>query len=424
MLAAVSFKTDPRREALGTLIQEAYDRGDDAEATSLLKVLNKGGGQAKQPNPYVMDKDETRSNKSDGTSVAFVREVVPNKITVQQPTQTQPIQTQVDQAIPQAPALNIRNTELLDPATWFEGASSKEESDKAYAIMSSKKGTLEMENGDVIHNGRILRSGNAQMKESLAPLSPGLTIILKGLTSYIQLTVFDKEWLIKDQKAWGEARIYGGDAPVEELTIDFEVWGDCMELFCSHLVACGWGPIAERFKGHVAVVKKLRKDFGWMVALRHCRLVRQGVMRKTVDKSIGNYTELQEKLLVEAKTTAESYNERHYRTNPYAPGRPKANICPLTNKAKSNATSTSTYTTPTTENRHAYTSNYKGNGKRGKGNGYKGRHDDGRRREDWKRDGRYAGDRYAGDRYIRHRSRSRSPDRRDKSGNPVKGRKA
>ncbi|EGG01199.1 uncharacterized protein MELLADRAFT_92703 [Melampsora larici-populina 98AG31] len=181
--------------------------------------------------------------------------------------------------------------------------------------MSSKKGTLEMANGDVIHNGRILKGGDAQMQESLAPLSP----------------VFNEEWLIADQKAWsarttksdkkesGEARIYGGEEPVEELTIDYEVWGDCIELFCTHLVACGWKPIADKFGGHIAVVKKLRKDFGWMVALRYCKLVRQGVMRETVDKSIGNYAELQEVPLAEAKTTAKSYNERHYKTNPYAP---------------------------------------------------------------------------------------------------------
>jgi hypothetical protein len=297
--------------------------------------------------------------------------------------------------------------------------------------MSSKKGTLEMVNGDVIHNGRILKGGNAQMTQSLTLLSPGLTIILKNLTSYIQLTVFDEEWLVKDQKAWssrttksdkkesGEARIYGGEAPTEELTIDYEVWGDCMELFCTHLVACGWKPIAEKFESHINVVKKLRKDFGWMVALRYCRLVRQGVMRETVDKTIGNYAEVQDTLLAEAKTTAESFNERHFKTNPYAPGRSKANICPLTNKTKSNSAATTSTSTPN-ENRHAFTSSYKGNGKKGRwGGGFKGRHDDGKKRNDWKRD-----DRYSSDRYASQRDRSRSPDRRDKDGNPVKGRKA
>lgn len=92
--------------------------------------------------------------------------------------------------------------EVVDKSSWFKGALTKEESDKAYAIMASKKGSIELANGDVVHNGRILKGGDAQMTKSLAPLSPGLTIILKGLTSYIQLTVFDEEWLIKDQKAW------------------------------------------------------------------------------------------------------------------------------------------------------------------------------------------------------------------------------
>ncbi|EGF99158.1 uncharacterized protein MELLADRAFT_94877 [Melampsora larici-populina 98AG31] len=378
-----------------------------------------------------MDEDDTHSNSSSETSVAFVKEVIPDR----------PVQAPVPRVANPVPLVQTQlqvsdnpSTQPSDESTWFEGALSKDESDKAHAIMASKKGTLEMKNGDIIHNGRILKSGNAQMKESLAPLSPGLTIILKNLSSYIQLTVFDDEWLIKDQKAWssrttksdkkesGEARIYGGEAPVEELTIDFEAWGDCMELFCAHLVSCGWKPVADRFEGHIAVVKKLRKDFGWMVALRYCRLVRQGVMRETVDKSIGNYAELQETLLVEAKTTAEIYNKRHYQTNPYAPGRPKASVCPLTNKPKL-STTTGNSLTPT-ENRHSFTSSYKGNGRKGRGGSFRGRYDDGRKRDDWKRDDRYASDRYASERYTGNRGRSRSPDQRDRNGNPVKGKKA
>ncbi|EGG08079.1 uncharacterized protein MELLADRAFT_85183 [Melampsora larici-populina 98AG31] len=370
---------------------------------------------------------------SDGTLVAFVKEIVP-------PQNSQRVKDPIVQTIAanpplshdvhiQPPAGQNQPTvpgaidEATDVSAWFEGATSKEESDKALAIMSSKKGLLELSNGDVIHNGRILRGGGAQMKQSLAPLSPGLTIILKGLTSYIQLTVFDEEWLVADQKAWssrttksdkkesGEARIYGGEAPVEELTIDYEVWGDCMELFCTHLVACGWRPVATKFEGHIAVVKKLRKDFGWMVALRYCKLVRQGVMRETVDKSVGNYAELQEILLAEAKTTAESYNKRHYKTNPYASGKPKENICPITNKPKNSSGSNQT-TYHAKENRHASSSGYKGNG-RGKGGGYKGRFDDGRKREDC-----------YGDRYASHRDKSRSPDRRDRNGKPVNGKRA
>ncbi|EGG08414.1 uncharacterized protein MELLADRAFT_84569 [Melampsora larici-populina 98AG31] len=426
-----------QRNTLAGLIQDAYKRGDDLEAESLKQILHRDQSRKSNKNPYVMDDNDTELDKSDGTSVAFVREVVP---TVPQrivappvPTEpvSQPILTAADNQPPATHHQPITTTLAANnngKVTWFEGALSKEELDKAYAIMASKKGTLELENGDVIHNGRILKGGDAQMKQSLAPLSPGLTIILKGLTSYIQWTVFDEEWLVADQKAWssrttksdkkesGEARIYGGEAPVEELTIDYEVWGDCMELFCTHLVACGWKPVAKKFESHINVVKKLRKDFGWMVALRYCKLVRQGVMRETVDKSVGNYAELHEVLLAEAKTTAESYNEHHYKTNPYAPGRPKESICPLTNKSKtSSATNQSTYQPK--ENRHASSSNYRGNGK-GKGGGYKGRFDDGRKRTEWKREDRY------GDRYANHLDKSRSPDRRDKNGKPVNGKRA
>ncbi|EGG10676.1 uncharacterized protein MELLADRAFT_93611 [Melampsora larici-populina 98AG31] len=430
--------TESRRKTLGKLIQDAYDCGDDGEANTLLKVLDKISVAEKKDNPYVLDEEGTKTSRSSIPSITFVKQVVP-KQPIPQPMPEVHHQVTKDRTMNQAPSGLAQNstTEVgEDKATWFEGAASKEESDKVLAIMSSKKGTLEMLNGDVIHNGRILKGGNAQMTESLAPLSPGLTIILKGLSSYIQLTVFDKEWLVKDQKAWstrttksdkkesGEARIYGGEAPVEELTIDFEVWSDCMELFCSHLITCGWKPVAERFEGHIAVVKKLRKDFGWMVALRYCRLVRQGVMHETIDKSIGNYAELQETLLIKAKTTAESYNERHYKTNPYAPGKPKSNICPLTNKSKFNLPSATSLSNNVTENRHASTSSYKGNGKGGRGGGnYKGQNDNGRRRNDWRKDDRYASDRYS-ERYAGHRDRGRSPDRRDKHGNPVKGKKA
>lgn len=70
-----------------------------------------------------------------------------------------------------------------------------------------------------------------------------------------------------------------------------------------------------------------------MVALRYCRLVRQGVMRETVDSTVGDCQELQEHLLQlaldKAKSFSESLSNKH---NPYAPGGDKAAICPHTNR--------------------------------------------------------------------------------------------
>lgn len=128
-----------------------------------------------------------------------------------------------------------------------------------------------LSNGDVIHNGRVLRSGPAKMGDTITPLSPHLTLKLKGLKSFIPLPVFNEEFLIRDQMAW---------------SMDFEAWSDCMELMCVHLRDQDWGPVADRFEHHMVIVKQLRKDFGWMVALRYCRLVRQGFVRETNDNSI------------------------------------------------------------------------------------------------------------------------------------------
>ncbi|EGF97563.1 uncharacterized protein MELLADRAFT_84861 [Melampsora larici-populina 98AG31] len=265
---------------------------------------------------------------------------------------------------------------------WFHGSKSEEESNKAKSIMAAKKGSLTLSNGDMIHNGRVFRCGSAKMEDALTPLSPHLTRKLKALKSFIPLPVFDEDFLLKDQKAWSllppksedkvekEKRMYGGEGPVEELTMNFEAWSDCMELFCVHLRAADWEPVAEKFEHYMTIVKKIRKDFGWMVALRYCRLVRQGVMRETIDGSLGNWAELQDHLLTQAKTKAESFNERAYKTNPYAEGGPKASICPYTNQPKPSSLKHVASTTAQSAsnqasqavNRHASTSSYRGNG--------------------------------------------------------------
>lgn len=74
-------------------------------------------------------------------------------------------------------------------------------------------------------------------------------------------------------------RVFSGDSPPDELQMQFEQWLDCMKLFIRYVKDAGWVTMSERFKAHMNVVMELRDDIGWMVALRYCRRVRQGLMR-------------------------------------------------------------------------------------------------------------------------------------------------
>lgn len=299
------------------LIQAAYDRDDDEDANRLAKRLAKEdetNQRTENRNRYMAEEESSKSSDDDADIQAILVEKRP----------------------PRAPSVTVlREAIVPNPIR---------PSDRQPLANTGKEGK-ELSNGDMIHNGRIFKNGPAKMGDAITPLSPHLTLKLKHLKSFIPLPVFDEEFLLKDQMAWSmlppksedkaekEKRLYGGEGPKEELTMDFEAWSDCMELMCVHLRDQDWGPVAERFESHMVIVKQLRKDFGWMVALRYCR-----------------------------------------RTNPYAEGGPKANICPYTNQLKSTKPSSSSTTTPyvhnNTINRHASGSTYRGNGGGRRGRGY------------------------------------------------------
>lgn len=149
----------------------------------------------------------------------------------------------------QAPS--IVHPDLNQDATWFKGTTSLEESAKEKSLWLSGKGTMVLSNGDVIQNGRRFRNGDAQMANALTPLSPSLTLCLKALKSYIPLPVFDETFLLRDQSAWStralkldkkdseESRMYGGDGPIEELTMPYNMWEDSIDLLQLHLIATG-----------------------------------------------------------------------------------------------------------------------------------------------------------------------------------------
>lgn len=224
------------------------------------------------------------------------------------------------------------------------------EEELAKAMLESGKGRMVLANGDVIENGRlILMDESVQMEKGLTQLSPTLQVYLRTFKAYIPLSVFEKIFLIQDHQAWStkkglsEAKIleggagvkvYSGEPPIDELTMQYEQWLDAISLFIKYVRQEGWHTQAKRFEKHRQLVIGLREDIGWMVALRYCRRVRQGVMRSTIDKKICNISKLQTAILDEGKMTCENFNERAYQTNPYAPGGPKDHIDPETGLAK------------------------------------------------------------------------------------------
>lgn len=207
-----------------------------------------------------------------------------------------------------------------------------------------------LSNGDVVENGQILLSSAVkQMGKGLTPLNPVLRIWLKTCNGYIPITLFDVDWLLLEQQAWctrevvSEAKIlaggtkirmYAGAAPPEELEINYATWLDCIILFIKYIRAEGWITLAERLDSHREIVSSLREKWGWMVALRYCQKIQQGVMNKSQDKEIINIGVLQEGILQDAKDLCKKFSEGSLKSNPYAPGGSRAAFCPLTGQLR------------------------------------------------------------------------------------------
>lgn len=240
-----------------------------------------------------------------------------------------------------------------------------DESEQVKVLMASKRGRMVLQNGDVVENGRLLVADTTEeMEKGLPQLSPVLTHWLRTFKSYIPLTVFNKYFLIDDQTEWSRRkapteskiddgssslRVYGGQPPPDELTMQFEEWIDCMNLYIKYVEEAGWQTLAERFMGHMKVVMGLRDDYGWMVALRYCIRIRQGVMRETIDNRIRNFSNLQTAIFEAARIQADAQHERAYRTNPYATGGPLAHMNPASGLVRTSSTSNSkrtNYETP------------------------------------------------------------------------------
>ncbi|EGG13039.1 uncharacterized protein MELLADRAFT_87028 [Melampsora larici-populina 98AG31] len=249
--------------------------------------------------------------------------------------------------------------------------SAEEEAEMVKVLMATKKGRLVLRNGDVVENGRLLVADDSEeMGKGLTQLSPVLTQWLKTFKSYIPLTTFNRYFLADDQTEWSRRkapsesriedgssslRVYGGNPPPEELTMQFEEWIDCMGLFIQYVADAGWTTLSERFDGHRKIVMGIRETYGWMVALRYCVRLRQGVMRETIDNRIKNFSKLQTAILEDAKLAADAYQEKAYRTNPYAPGGVLAHLNPLTGLPRSTLSNASSKKTPTTTSSYRQT---------------------------------------------------------------------
>ncbi|EGF97844.1 uncharacterized protein MELLADRAFT_84192 [Melampsora larici-populina 98AG31] len=219
-----------------------------------------------------------------------------------------------------------------------------DEASRAKAMLESGKGRMILSNGDVIENGRLmLKDKTKQLEKSLPSLSPVLSHYLRTFKAYVPLPVFDKLWLIRDQQAREgteppsesklnksglNLRMYGGDPPMEELTMQYKHWLDCFTLFSRYIQDAGWITLAENLKIHKEIVVELRETNGWMVALRYCKRVREGVMRTDVGGEIVNVSEVQRTILEEVKQVCDNFGERALRSNPYAPGGTKDHLDP------------------------------------------------------------------------------------------------
>ncbi|EGG09748.1 uncharacterized protein MELLADRAFT_95217 [Melampsora larici-populina 98AG31] len=206
-----------------------------------------------------------------------------------------------------------------------------DEAEQVKVLLATRKGRLVLRNGDVVENGRLLVADSSEkMEKGLPQLSP---VLRHWLRTFKSRRKAPSESKVDDGSA--SLRVYGGQPPPDEYTMQFEEWIDGISLFIKYVADAGWITLAERFEGHRRVVMDLRDNFGWMIALRYCILIRQGVMQETIDNRIRNFSTLQSTILEYAKLQADTLQERAYRTNPYALGGPLAHQNPLTGLPKS-----------------------------------------------------------------------------------------
>ncbi|EGG08975.1 uncharacterized protein MELLADRAFT_84299 [Melampsora larici-populina 98AG31] len=196
---------------------------------------------------------------------------------------------------------------------------------KAKAMLESGKGCMVLANGDIIENGRLmLKDKMKQLEKSLPSLSPVLAHYLQTFKAYVPLPVFDKLWLICDQQARE-----GTEPPSEsKLNKGGQTCEYCFTLFSHYILNTGWITLSENLKKHKEIVVELRNTMGWMVALRYCKRVREGVMRTTVGGEIVNVSKVQRTILEEVKLVCDNLGERACQSNPYSPGGTKEHLDP------------------------------------------------------------------------------------------------
>ncbi|EGG03927.1 uncharacterized protein MELLADRAFT_89740 [Melampsora larici-populina 98AG31] len=246
----------------------------------------------------------------------------------------------------QPPTYNTRQEPPNSQQPNLRSQANIEEEEQVKFLMASKRGRLVLRKGDVVENSRYLVADESdEMEKGLNQLSSVLTHWLRTFKSYIPLTAFNKLFLAGDQAKWSRRkapteskiedrssslRVHGGSPPPDKLLMQFKGWINTMTLFIRYVADAGWQTLKERFEGHRTVVIDLREHYGWIIALRYCIRIRQGVMRDTIDGKIKNFSNLQSAIFEEVQIVADSRQQKAYHTNPYANGGPLSSVNPMT----------------------------------------------------------------------------------------------
>ncbi|KAH9807714.1 hypothetical protein DFH28DRAFT_1041408, partial [Melampsora americana] len=148
---------------------------------------------------------------------------------------------------------------------------------------------------EITEGGIVYRIGKPIDNLMLLPLTPYFEIRMRTLKAYVPLTIFDVNWIERDQRVIGKKKVktlkelqeddssatYPGLVPNEELLMTYGFWIDAIDLFAKYLEREYERPKAAkmflRHKENVVMIKRTTKC--WMVALRYDMKVRLVTMK-------------------------------------------------------------------------------------------------------------------------------------------------
>lgn len=157
----------------------------------------------------------------------------------------------------------------------------------------------------------------------------------------VPLHCFRKHWLLLDQAKWmrprteakrKKAKIAPNSNLPCNLMMPYVEFGDTMDLFILYVKFYGWSTHAEGFESLKKKTIEIKVETEcWMLALRYCLMVLEGVMTPNSDKSVANAGVFQETLYAKARQAVENRTKHDSgHENPYLPGGKKAGLSPIT----------------------------------------------------------------------------------------------